>query len=216
MNHDDLPHDSKLCSLQSVLRQDTLFSEHPVDITCVVSLITSTTGDRTCEMFYAHSIFTWLTAHTFTAYICQEDLISYLYLFSSTIWSSLYCKYVHILLPQIKTVSSVCTEVLILEQKNLKIQHEMESHNREKKAIIRSITSLSNKLLSLNLKLCERKDLKETLDKDNLYTQNHYMKLLKVWLSFKVTQNPLWSYHCFTSVKLRARLLVDILHMCHF
>ena len=87
---------------------------------------------------------------------------------------------VHILLPQIKTVSSVCTEVLILEQKNLKIQHEMESHNREKKAIIRSITSLSNKLLSLNLKLCERKDLKETLDKDNLYTQNHYMKLLKV------------------------------------
>ena len=70
--------------------------------------------------------------------------------------------------------------MLILEQKNLKIQHEMDCHNREEKAIIRSIASLSNKLLSLNLKLCERKDLKETLDKDNLYTQNHYMNLLKV------------------------------------
>ena len=88
--------------------------------------------------------------------------------------------YIQILLSQIKTVSSVYTEVLILEQKNLKIQHEMDCHNKEEKAVIRSIASLSNKLLSLNLKLCERKDLKETLDKDNLYTQNHYMNLLKV------------------------------------
>jgi hypothetical protein len=56
----------------------------------------------------------------------------------------------------------------------------MDCHNKEEKAIIRSIASLSSKLLSLNLKLCERKDLKETLDKDKLYAQSHYMNLLKV------------------------------------
>jgi hypothetical protein len=84
----------------------------------------------------------------------------------------------------------------------------MDCHNKEEKAIIRSIASLSNRLLSLNLKLCDRKDFKETLDKDNLYTQNHYMNMLKVRLSFKVIQNPLlalWPCHCCISVKLRPR-----------
>ena len=151
-------------------------------------------GDRICEMFSENSIFTWLTTQTFTAYICQEDFNLYLHLLTSTIWSSSYCKYIQLLVPQIKSVPSVCAEVLILEQKNLKIQHEMDCHKKEEKAIIRSIASLSNKLLSLNLKLCKRKDLKETLDKDNLYTQNHYMNVLKVWLSFKVIQNPYWLY----------------------
>jgi hypothetical protein len=83
------------------------------------------------------------------------------------------------------------TEVLILDQKNLKIEHEIACHNKEEKALSRSIAALSNKLLSLNLQLCERKDYKETLDKENLYTQNHYMNVLKVHLSFKVIQNPL-------------------------
>jgi len=68
-----LPHHSNLCSLQSVLRQDTEFSERPVDVTRVVSLITSTTAETVCEMFDAHTIFTWLTAHTCTTYICQEN-----------------------------------------------------------------------------------------------------------------------------------------------
>jgi hypothetical protein len=98
--------------------------------------------------------------------------------------------------------------VLVLEQKNLKIEHEIDCHNREGKAITRSIASLSKKLLSVNLKLCERKDLKESLDKDNLYTQTHYVNMLKVCLSFKVIQNPLlalWPHRCCTSVKVMPR-----------
>jgi hypothetical protein len=62
----------------------------------------------------------------------------------------------------------------------MKIQHELDCHSNEEKAIVRSISSLSNRLLLLNLRLCERKDLKETLDKDNLYTQHYYMNILKV------------------------------------
>lgn len=94
-----------------------------------------------------------------------------------------------IYLPQIWIVSSFCLEVLILDQKNLKIQHEIEGHNKEEKAISRSIASLCNKLLSLNLKLCEKKDYKGTLDKENLYMQNHYMNILKVCLFLIVIQN---------------------------
>ena len=51
MNHDDLPRDCKLRSPQAVLTQGTMHSERPVDITHVASLITSTTGDKICEMF---------------------------------------------------------------------------------------------------------------------------------------------------------------------
>jgi hypothetical protein len=99
--------------------------------------------------------------------------------------------------PNIWIVSSFCAEVLILDQKNLKIEREIEGHDKEEKAISRSIASLSNKLLWLNLKLCEKKDYKGTLDKENLYMQNHYMNILKVCLLFIVIQNSVlasWSY----------------------
>ncbi|XP_023727369.1 coiled-coil domain-containing protein 40 isoform X2 [Cryptotermes secundus] len=80
---------------------------------------------------------------------------------------------------QLRNINLIRKQVLILDQKNLKIEHEIESHNKEEKAISRSIASLCNKLLSLNLKLCEKKDYKGTLDKENLSMQNHYMNILK-------------------------------------
>jgi hypothetical protein len=118
----------------------------------------------------------------------MADFNAYVYLLASTFWSCSYCRYIQILLPEIKTVfffPTLCTEALILEQKNLKIEHELDFNNKEERALNRSIASLNNKLLLLNSKLCERKDFKETLDKDNLHTQYHYMNILKVCLAFK-------------------------------
>jgi hypothetical protein len=73
-----------------------------------------------------------------------------------------------------------CAELLILDQKNLKIEGEIEGHNKEEKALTCSIASISNKLLSLNLKLYERKGCKENLDRENLHMQNYYTNMLKV------------------------------------
>jgi hypothetical protein len=83
----------------------------------------------------------------------------------------------------------LCAEVLILDQRNLRIEHEIEGHSKEEKAINHSIASLNNKLLTLNLKLCEKKDHKGTLDKENLYLQNHYMNMLKVCFLLIIIQN---------------------------
>jgi hypothetical protein len=80
--------------------------------------------------------------------------------------------------------------VLILGQKNLKTEHQTDCQNNESKAMGRLIASLNNKLLLLNLKLCDRKDYMETLDKENLCTQNYYMNILKV---STMTENPLFT-----------------------
>jgi hypothetical protein len=81
-----------------------------------------------------------------------------------------------------------------LDQKNLKTEGGIEGHNKEEKALTCSIASLSNKLLSLNLKLCERKDCKENLDRENLHMQNYYTNMLKVCLLLIVIQNPVFSH----------------------
>ncbi|XP_069697468.1 coiled-coil domain-containing protein 40 isoform X4 [Periplaneta americana] len=80
---------------------------------------------------------------------------------------------------QLHKINIMRNQVLIMDQKNLKIEHELDCLNKGDKMISRSIATLGNKLLSLNLKLCERKDYKETLDKGNLYTQNQYINILK-------------------------------------
>lgn len=84
-----------------------------------------------------------------------------------------------------------CTEVLILDQKNLKIEHQINCQKKVNKVLNHSISSLNKKLLSLNLKLCERKEYMEILDKENLYTETYYMSVLKVHLFLKVIQYPL-------------------------
>jgi hypothetical protein len=94
-------------------------------------------------------------------------------------------------------------ELQILDQKNLQTEGEIEGHNREEKALTCSVASLSNKLLSLNSKLCERKDCKENLDRENLHMHNYYTNMLKVCLLFIVIQNPV--FVTFTAAKWKPR-----------
>jgi hypothetical protein len=80
--------------------------------------------------------------------------------------------------------------MLILDQKNLKTEHQIDCQNKENKELSHQISSLNKKLQSLNLKLCEKKEYKETLDKENLHTQTYYINVLKVRLLLKVIQYP--------------------------
>ncbi|CAG2054822.1 unnamed protein product [Timema podura] len=70
-------------------------------------------------------------------------------------------------------------EVLVMEQKNLKIEQEIERYNKEEHNVGRSIKHLLHKLVTLNLQLCQRRGYKEELDKDNVFIQGHYLNVLK-------------------------------------
>nr|CAD7570180.1 unnamed protein product [Timema californicum] len=70
-------------------------------------------------------------------------------------------------------------EVLVMEQKNLKIEQEIERYNKEEHSVGRSIKHLLHKLVTLNLQLCQRRGYKEELDKDNVFIQGHYLNVLK-------------------------------------
>ncbi|KAJ9573883.1 hypothetical protein L9F63_008743 [Diploptera punctata] len=80
---------------------------------------------------------------------------------------------------QLHNINLMRKQFLILSQKNLKLEYEIDLQNKEELKMTRSIASLNNKLVFLNLKLHERRDYKENLDKENLYTQNQYFNILK-------------------------------------
>ncbi|XP_021931988.1 coiled-coil domain-containing protein 40 isoform X2 [Zootermopsis nevadensis] len=80
---------------------------------------------------------------------------------------------------QVHNINLTHKQVLILDQKNLKIEHQINCQKKVNKVLNHSISSLNKKLLSLNLKLCERKEYMEILDKENLYTETYYMSVLK-------------------------------------
>ncbi|PSN31759.1 hypothetical protein C0J52_14584 [Blattella germanica] len=80
---------------------------------------------------------------------------------------------------QVHNIDLMRKQVLIMSQKNLKIEYEIDQQDREEQKVKRSIENLSTKLLSLNLKLYERRGYKENLDKENLFAQNQYLNILK-------------------------------------
>nr|CAD7396560.1 unnamed protein product [Timema cristinae] len=84
---------------------------------------------------------------------------------------------------QLHEIDILRKQVLVMEQKNLKIEQEIERYNKEEHSVGRSIKHLLHKLVTLNLQLCQRRGYKEELDKDNMFIQGHYLNVLKVDIS---------------------------------
>ncbi|XP_068084309.1 coiled-coil domain-containing protein 40 [Anabrus simplex] len=70
-------------------------------------------------------------------------------------------------------------QVLILQQKNLKLEYSIQRHGKEAQEVSRSIDKLNHKLTAVNIKLNEKRGYKESLDKMNFLTQTEYVNTLK-------------------------------------
>lgn len=70
--------------------------------------------------------------------------------------------------------------MLLLVQKNLKINDELEAHRKLQAKMERYIINLQNRLQMLNDELCKKKGNKDLLGKDNDYLQSEYLGKLQV------------------------------------
>ncbi|XP_026284357.1 coiled-coil domain-containing protein 40 [Frankliniella occidentalis] len=80
---------------------------------------------------------------------------------------------------QLQQLNLLYKQVHILTQRSLKIEHEMEKHNRGKKDIEHQIHELDVSLNKMTVGLHNRRGYKEILDKENLIIQTEALGLLK-------------------------------------
>lgn len=80
---------------------------------------------------------------------------------------------------QLQELNLLNKEIMIMEQKNLKIEYTMEMLNNENSKIERVLNSLQQKLMQINAQLVIQKELKEELEDKNSITKNEGVKSLK-------------------------------------
>ncbi|XP_011497396.1 PREDICTED: coiled-coil domain-containing protein 40 isoform X2 [Ceratosolen solmsi marchali] len=80
---------------------------------------------------------------------------------------------------QMKEFSTVSKDVILMEQKNIKLENELEKQQKEDVSINRSISALQYKLLQINLRLASQKELKIELEDKNTAAKNEYINSLK-------------------------------------
>ena len=73
-------------------------------------------------------------------------------------------------------------EILILEQRNLKINDELDVHKQREEQMNRSINQLQNQLVMCTEMLNRKKGNKLNLDEANSILQHEFMAKLKVQL----------------------------------
>lgn len=72
------------------------------------------------------------------------------------------------------------SEIMILEQKNLKIGDEIDYQKKQEDKMNRNVNNLQNELLQLNDSLVKKRGSKFDLDKHNIAVQTEYINKLKV------------------------------------
>ena len=73
----------------------------------------------------------------------------------------------------------VSKEIMLMEQKNMKLEIELEKQKKEEANMNRTMNALQQRLIQINLKLASQKELKNELEDKNNATRNEYIKSLK-------------------------------------
>lgn len=74
----------------------------------------------------------------------------------------------------------IFSEVVILDQRTLKTEMEIEKEKKIEADVNKSIANLQHKLVVLNETLVGKKGYRESLDKENSFTQTQFIQTLKV------------------------------------
>lgn len=69
---------------------------------------------------------------------------------------------------------------MILEQRNLKVNDELEIHRKQEEKVMRTINKLQNQLVYYTESLNKKKGSKHFLDESNTLLQNEFLSKLKV------------------------------------
>ncbi|XP_012268541.2 coiled-coil domain-containing protein 40 [Athalia rosae] len=80
---------------------------------------------------------------------------------------------------QSQEMSLLAKQITITEQKNLKLETELEEQRREEINMNRVINNYQQKLVHLNSRLAMQKDYKDLLEDTNVLTKNEYLKSLE-------------------------------------
>jgi chromosome segregation ATPase len=80
---------------------------------------------------------------------------------------------------QMKELSTVGKEIMLMEKKNVKLENELEKQQKEEINVNRSINALQYKLLQINLRLASQKELKNELEDKNSAAKTEYNNSLK-------------------------------------
>lgn len=78
---------------------------------------------------------------------------------------------------------------MILEQRNLKVNDELEVHKKQEEKMQRNINKLQNQLVLYTEMLNKKKGSKHTLDERNSLLQNEFLMKLNVSL-FEISRCP--------------------------
>lgn len=80
---------------------------------------------------------------------------------------------------QIQEISLTSKQITIMEQKNLKLELEIDKQNKEKANIEKIINLCQQKLGQINSRLASQRDLKDELESKNYTMKNEYIKSLQ-------------------------------------
>jgi hypothetical protein len=87
------------------------------------------------------------------------------------------------------------SEILILEQKNLRVSDELGAHKKQQDKVLRCINNLHSQLTVMGDNFVKTKGLKVNMDKDNEVLRQDYVYKLKVFLGllrFSWGNNVVW------------------------
>lgn len=87
--------------------------------------------------------------------------------------------------------------MVILEQRTLKTEMEIDKEKKLEADVNKSIAALQHRLTVLNETLIGKKGYRETLDKENMYTQAQFVQQLKVFISTSTKDTELCDYKTF-------------------
>ncbi|XP_047359274.1 coiled-coil domain-containing protein 40 isoform X1 [Vespa velutina] len=80
---------------------------------------------------------------------------------------------------QLQQLNILNKEVMIMEQKNMKIQYQLDKFKKEDANMDKTINLLHQKLLQLNANLSAQKELREELEDKNCIKKNEYLTSLE-------------------------------------
>lgn len=80
---------------------------------------------------------------------------------------------------QLQTLNLLNKEIMIMDQKNLKIEHALEMLKKEESKMERVLNLLQQKIVQINTQLVVQKGLKEELEDKNSITKIEGMQSLK-------------------------------------
>ena len=80
---------------------------------------------------------------------------------------------------QTQEISLISKQITIMEQKNSKLEFDIDKQNKEKANIERTISIFQQRLTQINSRLAAQKGLKDELENKTYSTKNEYVKSLE-------------------------------------